>query len=65
VVEVRAQGCDVRGGGGEGDVAAEGGGHVQRPIIYTEEQPVSIAASVPKEGWKINNVKIKFISQMS
>jgi hypothetical protein len=31
----------------------------------TEEQPVSIAASVSKEGWKINHLKIKFISQMS
>jgi hypothetical protein len=29
----------------------------------TEEQPVSKAACVSKEGWKINHYKMKFISQ--
>jgi hypothetical protein len=30
----------------------------------TEEQPVSKAACVSKEGWKTNHFKMKFISQM-
>jgi hypothetical protein len=30
----------------------------------TKKQPVLIAASVSKEGWKINHVKIKFIFQI-
>jgi hypothetical protein len=30
----------------------------------TEEQPVSKAACVSKEGWKINHFKMKFIFQM-
>ena len=30
----------------------------------TEEQPVSKAACDSKEGWKINHLKMEFISQM-
>ena len=38
-------------------------------VTYTsqktaEEQPVSKAACVSKEGWKINRFEMKFISQM-
>ena len=44
VIEVRAQGCDVLGGGGggEGEVAAEGGGHVQRPVVEVRTQGVEV-----------------------